>query len=78
MAPIASPEPAIASPEKKKKRKDKSEKKRAREEDETTDGHRKHKKSKSVVEDDGWNNFRIIPCLSRSRSDDSGTFGIFS
>ena len=52
MAPIASPEPAIASPEKKKKRKDKSEKKRAREEDETTDGHRKHKKSKSVVEDE--------------------------
>ncbi|KAL2204317.1 hypothetical protein CC79DRAFT_1129030 [Sarocladium strictum] len=49
MAPIASPDPAIAEPEKKKKRKDKSEKKRAREEDEAADGQRKHKKSKSLA-----------------------------
>jgi DNA-directed RNA polymerase I subunit RPA43 len=51
MAPIASSDPAVAEPEKKKKRKEKSEKKRAREEDDVVDGHRKHKKSKSVADE---------------------------
>ncbi|KAK0387472.1 hypothetical protein NLU13_5784 [Sarocladium strictum] len=52
MAPIDSPGPTGTDPDKKKKkRKDKSEKKRAREEDDAVDGIRKHKKSRSVMDE---------------------------